>query len=490
MNIEKNIREDHTAELIVDVDPERMEAAKRRAARKLAERGKIPGFRPGKAPYEMIRKHYGDEAIFEQAVDILVDTIYPEILDQAEIKPSAMGSLEKIESIDPPKFIFRVPLMPTVDLGDYLAIRHPYEWTAPGPDKLNQSLDEMRQMYGSTDTVERAAAEGDYLLLDAKGEKKDAAEDEVNPELSREGFATIIRAEDKQRDEEWPFKGFARELVGLQPGENKKVKHKFPKDFEDEKLQGATVTYDVTMKIVRGVTLPELNDDFAKMVSAQYENLEQLKEALGKDVEERSKAEYDDAYYAKLIDLIKEGATIKYPPQVVEHEAGHVIQDLQQRLGQQGMDLPTYFKVRNTTQEKFTEEEVMPVAKKRLERSLVLDEIARTHKVSIDEESLHAEFNQTIAQLATQGMDINGLNKGSRKSQQQFSTAVANESATRLMTRRALEKLKTIATGAYDPEVEAREQAEAEVNAIPAPSLSPVHFHDDEDHEGHDHDAE
>ena len=488
MNIEKNIREDHTAELIVDVDPERMEAAKKRAARKLAARSKIPGFRPGKAPYEIIRKHYGDEAIFEQAVDLLVDDIYPDVLKQAEVKPSAMGSLEKIESVDPPKFIFRVPLMPTVDLGDYLSIRHPYEWTAPGPDKLDQSLDEMRQMYGSTATVERAATEGDYLLLDAKGEKEDAAEDEVIPELAREGFATIIRPEDKQRDEEWPFKGFARELIGLQPGENKKVKHKFAKDFEDEKLQGATVTYDVTMKTVRGVTLPELNDDFAKMVSAQYENLDQLKEFLSKDVEERSKTEYNDTYYAKLIDLIKEGATIKYPPQVVEHEAGHVLTDLQQRLSSQGMDLPTYFKVRNTTEEKFKEEEVFPVAKKRLERSLVLDEIARKHKVSIDEESLRAEFDQTIAQLAYQGMDINSLNKGSRKSQEKFSTAVANESAARLMTRRTLEKLKVIATGAYDPEAEAREQAEAEATAVPAPSLSPVHFYDD-DHEGHDHDA-
>ena len=75
MNIEKNIRDDHQAELTVEVETERMEAMKRRAARKIAERGKIPGFRPGKAPYEMIRRHYGDEPIVEQAVDMLVEEI-------------------------------------------------------------------------------------------------------------------------------------------------------------------------------------------------------------------------------------------------------------------------------------------------------------------------------------------------------------------------------------------------------------------------------
>ena len=465
MNIEKNIRDDHQAELTVEVETERMEAMKRRAARKIAERGKIPGFRPGKAPYEMIRRHYGDEPIVEQAIDMLVEEIYPEILRQAEIEPAAMGTLEKFESMDPPKFTFRVPMLPTVELGDYMSIRLPYETPAPDEGALEKSLDEMRQMYATTETVEREVQEGDYVLMSVKGEKKDAAEGEDPSELSREGAATIIRAEEKQQDNEWPYKGFSRELIGLKPGESKTVKHEYPKDFDDEKLQGATVTFEATVKTVRAVNLPELNDDFAKMVSEQYQSLDELKEVLKKENDARAQSAYDDEFFSNLIDKIKEGATIKCPPQVVEHEAEHVLNDLKQRLSSQGMDLETYFKLRNTTQEKFTEEEVNPVAKKRLERGLILDEVARQQKIKFDENALRDEFDQTINQLAYQGMDFDKLSKGNKKTQEDFSRMIANESAARLMTRHTLERLKTIALGEWKPEMVAEENAEAEVKA-------------------------
>jgi len=476
LNIEKNIREDHQVELIVEVDADRMEAMKRRAARKLAERGKIPGFRPGKAPYEMIRRHYGDEPIVEQAIDMLVDEIYPEALKQAEVEPAAPGALEKVESMDPPKFVFRVPLAPTVDLGDYLSVRVPYEWTAPGEDKLTEALEEFRQMYGTTETVEREVQEGDYVVLSIKGEKKDAAEGEDLSELSRESTATLVRPEDKESDSEWPFKGFARQLIGLKPGENKSVTHTYPQDFDDEKVKGATVTFEAAVKTVRAVTLPELNDDFAKMVGGQYETLDQLKEVLKKDIETRDRANYDDEYFAKVIDKIKESAAIKYPPQVVEHEGEHVLEDLSQRLASQNMDLETYFKVRNTTREKFVEEEVRPVAIKRLERGLVLDEIARRHNIHIDEESLSQEFNQTVNELAYQGtVDFEKLNKSSKAEQARFSNAVASESANRLLTRRTLDKMKSIALGEWKPEDDAPKAAEAETQpeeAAPSPEVN------------------
>lgn len=475
MNIEKNIREDHQAELTVEVDGERMESAKRRAARKLAERGKIPGFRPGKAPYDMIRRHYGDEAIIESAIDLLVDEIYPDVLKQAEVEPGAAGALEKIESMDPPKFVFRVPLAPSVDLGDYLSIRVPYEWAEPGEDKLTNALEELRQMYGTTETVERETQEGDYVLISVKGEKKGAAEGEDQSELSRESTATVIRPEDKQLDTEWPFKGFARELIGLKPGDSKKVEHTYADDIDDEALKGATVTFEATVKTVRSVTLPELNDDFAKTVGAQYENLDQLKDVLKADLNSRARAEYDDEFYSQLIEKIKEGATIKYPPQVVEHETEHVLEDLEQRLASQSMDLETYFKVRNTTREQFIEEEAKPVAAKRLERGLIMDEIARKHKIQIDNESLTEEFNRTINDLAYQGaVDFEKLNKSGKSQQQRFSNAVASESANRLLTRRTLEKMKAIALGEWKPEDDEPKAAEAETQpeeAAPSPTV-------------------
>jgi FKBP-type peptidyl-prolyl cis-trans isomerase (trigger factor) len=158
-----------------------------------------------------------------------------------------------------------------------------------------------------------------------------------------------------------------------------------------------------------------------------------------------------------LIEKIKEGATIKYHEHTIEHEGEHVLSDLSNRLSQQGMDLETYFKVRSTTREQFVEEEVKPVAKKRLERGLLLDEVVRVEKIQLDNEALDAEYNNTLNGLAQQGMDFSKI-RGGKKGQKQLSEAIAMESASRVMTRKALEMIKSIAMGEYKPVEEAKSE--------------------------------
>ncbi len=462
MKFEKTVLDDHQAQIVVDVEADRLDAAKRRAARKLSERGKIPGFRPGKAPYEVIVRYYGDAAVYEQAVDLLVDEIYPEMLKEASVEPAAAGSLEKIDGTETPRFTFKVPLRPEVTLGDYHSIRLPYEFQTPGPEKLDQALEELRQMYGSTETVEREVQEGDYILVDLKSEKES---------LTRPGFATIVRKEN--RDDEFPFPGFARELMGLKASEVKTVKHEFPSEFPDETLAGQTADIEATVKTVRSMTLPPLDDDFAKMVG-QYESLQALKDVLTKDIEARARAEYDDDYYARLVDKIKEGASIKYAAHTLNHEAEHVVDDMGQRLGQQGLDLDTYYKMRKTDASRFLEEEAKPVARKRLERSLILDEVSRQEKIGVDNDSLDQEFNSTLVDLQSQGLNLNNI-RGGKQGQQRVAEAVAMESASRLLTRRTLETLKTIAIGEYKPPEETpkespEEQAASNMEAEGSPA--------------------
>ncbi len=449
MKIEKKLLEDHQMQLTVEVESERMEASKRRAARQLAKRGKIPGFRPGKAPYDVVVRQYGEEAVVEQAMDMLVDEVYPKLLEEAELKPAAAGSLEKIEELDPPKLIFRVPLAPEIELGDYQKIRVPYKWTAPGEKELNEALEEVQQMYATTESVERAIEFGDYILVDVNGERETPKEEEDRvAALSRSGYALVVRKEAKE--DEWPYTGFSKELVGLSNGESKTITHKYPKTESDESLKGETIHYKVEVKSVRAMTLPELDDELAKM-TGQHDTLEQLKEVLAKDLEARSKSQFDDEYYLKLIDKIKEGATLKYPPQMIDHEAEHVVENLRQRLSQQGLDLDTYFKMRQTDLVKFMEEEARPVAIKRLEQSLILDQLARDEKIEVDDTSLQSEFGQTLNELKYQGLDL-GKVQGGKRGQQQLAEAVAMESANRLITRRTLERLKAIATGEYKQE--------------------------------------
>jgi trigger factor len=449
LKIEKNIEENHEAKLVVEIDPEMMDKYKRKAARKISERGKIAGFRPGKAPYEMVVRSYGEQAVLEQAIDFLIDAEYSNILQEADVNPGAAGSLETVDSLEPPKFTFRVPLAPEVDLGDYHSIRLPYEWTAPGESEVDKAIEDLRQMYSTTENVEREAQEGDYVLVDVKSE---------TTELNRTGFAAVIRNE--ERDTEWPYNGFAKELVGLKPGDTKTVKHTFSEDWEVEELRNRETEMELTVKTVRAVSMPELDDEFAKTVGAG-ETLVELREAVQKDVESRSRADYDDKYFVDLIEKIKEGATLKYHQHSLEHEAEHVLEDLSQRLSQQNMDLETYFKLRNTTREQFLEEEAMPVARKRFERSLILDEVVRRENIQVDNEALDAEFNQTLSALTMQGVDLNKI-RGGRQGQQRVAQAVAMESANRVLTRRALDLLKSIATGEYKPPVPAAEEGTIE----------------------------
>ncbi len=368
------------------------------------------------------------------------------------MEPGDSGTLESINSLEPPKLTFRVPLAPEVDLGDYHTIRMPYEWSVPAEEDVDKALEDVRQMYATTENVEREAEEGDYVIVDVKSE---------TPELARTGFPTLIRKE--ERDNEWPYNGFSRELVGLKPGDGKTIKYTFPEDWDLETLRGKEAEMEVTVQTVRAVTLPELDDELAKMAGIG-ETVEQLREAVTQDVENRSKAGYDDKYFVDLIEKIKEGATLKYHQHALEHEGEHVLEDLGQRLAQQGMDLDTYFKVRNTTREQFIEDEVKPVAKKRFERSLILDEIVRLEKIEVDNASLDEEFNQTLSALTMQGMDL-GKIRGGRKGQQRVAQAVAMESANRVLTRSALDMLKSIAIGEYKSPEERQAEAEAAVQA-------------------------
>ncbi|MFN3490964.1 MAG: hypothetical protein ACK40V_01975, partial [Anaerolineales bacterium] len=275
-------------------------------------------------------------------------------------------------------------------------------------------------------------------------------------ELNRTGFATFVREEG--RPTEWPYEGFSKNLIGLKAGESKTIKHKFPTDWEVEELQDKDVEMEATIKTVRGVTLPDVDDEFAKKTGAG-ETVADLLEAVKKDVENRSQAEYDDKYFVELIEKIKEGATIKYHEHTLEHEGEHVLSDLSNRLAQQGMDLDTYFKVRNTTREEFIKTEVEPVAKKRLERGLILDEIVKLEKIELDNDMLQAEYINAINSLALQGVD---LNKGGKKRQNEISQAIAMDAASRVMTRKALDMLKSIATGNYKSIEEREAEAKKE----------------------------
>ncbi len=468
-------RDDHQVTMTVLLEPEQMEGAKHRAARRISERKSIPGFRPGKAPYEVVIRTFGESLIVEDAVDLLLDEVYPKALEEANLEPGASGSLEKVEDLDKkPKFIFTVPLAPRVELGSYRSIRMPYEWKEPGEEKVDESLEELRQMYAKTETVDRPIEKGDFVMIDLKGVKAKATEDD-EPLIDRPGLPIFVRKDDKP--EEFPFPGFSNELVGLRVGEGKSFSHKFKKDEKDESLQGQTILFSLTIKMVRGSTLPELNDDFAKQ-AGPFENLQALREAVKANLASQSKAQYDDEYFAGLMEKIKSDAIIKYPPQVVDHEVEHVMEDLKSRLAGQSLDMVAYLKSREMDEEKFISEEARPIAIKRLERSLIMDEIAKAEKIEVNQDMLQSSFQQTWSEY--QGdPGFQKMTRGKSQPPKKLMNAVAIEFANRAYVQQTLDRLKDIATG-QAPEIanETLPEGEGKVRKVavkkPAPAKETV----------------
>ncbi len=457
--------------MVVELEPEKLDGARRKAARRIAEKVKIPGFRPGKAPYDVVRRLYGDGVLTEEAVEILVDEIYPEALKEADIKPAAAGALENIESLEPPKFIFTVPLLPTVDLGDYKSVRAAYEWVEPSESEVEDEIQNLRRMYATSETVERPTQEGDYVLVSVTGHKPDAGEGE-EPLVERSSYAVVMRSDAKVG--EWPFPGFSKELVDAKPGEVVEFSHKYEEDFDDEALKDQTVNFSVTIKSIRGVNMPELDDELAQKTGLG-QTVEELRVKMRENVNRESQAKYDDEYYEKVMEQIKAGAAIKYPPQVIDHELEHVLEDMERRLKSQGLEnLDKYFTMIDTTREKFIEEQARPVAQKRLERGLIMDELARTEKIDVDQKSLEEEFGNLWAALAMNNEEFARETKGGTKPTREIVDSVAMDSMNRLVTRRVLERMKAIATGQVEPEPQAAEEKPKKKGKKAATESEPV----------------
>ena len=222
MKIEKEQLEDHQIKLNVEIDAEPFENAKRQAARKIAKKVKVPGFRPGKAPYNVILRQVGEGAIVEEAMDILIDDIYPKVLEEAEINPYGPGSLEKVESLDPPTFHFVVPLAPEVELGDYKALELAYEIPEVTEEEIEEQIATLRQQQAITEKSEEPAKEGDRVFFQISAKRAEISEGQ-EAEIIPERFNSSIIEKKGEEQNQWPFSGFSANLKGMSIDEEKDI---------------------------------------------------------------------------------------------------------------------------------------------------------------------------------------------------------------------------------------------------------------------------
>jgi trigger factor len=370
--------------------------------------------------------------------------------------------------MEPLQLEFIVPLAAEVELGDYRSIRFPYELEAVTEEDVEKVIQDLRQRQAIEEPADRPAQAGDHVFIRLNAERAIVEEGEEASLIAENPQSLVIASEGEGDEDEWPFPGFSRELIGMSAGDEKTLTHHFPEDSDFESLRGITAQFKIVMEEVKSRTLPDLDDEFAQSVG-EYENLEELRTDIRETLERQAGERYDDDYQDKILTEILEQSTLKYPPQMLEEEVDEVIHQLQHRLQSQNLDLDTYLRTREMSEEDLRKE-VEPVAETRLKRSMLLLEISEQEGIEITPDELEAQAQQTLNAL---------FSRMSEKDLQNISTEqlipnlVSNIMADMKISR-TLERLKAIAKGEIQEPEEERSQEEVDENVAPAAETGQV----------------
>jgi trigger factor len=373
---------DRQVMLTIEVDEKRVESTLRGVARRIARQYNIPGFRRGRAPYHVILQRFGREALLQEALEDLGQQVYQDVLKDEELEPYAMASLEDIQ-LDPLVFKMRVPLQPTVDLGDYRQLRVEPPVASVEEEQISAELERLRQDNVILEPADdRPAAMGDTVTLDVD------AEVDGEPYVHEEGYVLALDVEDQGFTT-----GFVEQVVGMTVDEEKQFTLTLPSDETQEERQEAT--YTVTLQDVKARTLPDLDDDLARTVG-DFDTLDELRQDIYDKLEQKAQREADLAYTEEAIEALVAQATIAYPPDLIEDQLNGNVENMEKRLKAQGLDLDDYIKLSGQTRETFRES-LRPQAEKSARRSLVLSELAYQEKLNIAEDEVDARLASLAA---------------------------------------------------------------------------------------------
>lgn len=460
MKIDTQQLENRQVKLTVEVDPSQVDEAKRRAARKIAQSTKIPGFRPGKAPYSIVERHVGESAILEEAIEFLVNDVYPKALDESGLKPYGPGALEGIPSKDPMTFEFVIPLEAVVELPDYRAVRLDYNRETVDENQVEQTVNNIREQQAEVTPVERPAQEGDEVTVKLGATRKEVKEGESPTFIRERSVPIIVRPEggDAEAGDEWPYAGFSRSLVGMSIGDERTITYTFPEESAFELLRGTQVDYHFVVEGVKERKLPALDDELAKSMG-EYGTLEEMRTDIHDRLEKQSKETYDSEYEDKILDQLISESKIEYPPQMLEDEIDSLIRQLENRLSYQGLDMDAYLKSRSMDMPALREE-LKEGAVTRLKKFLVVREVAEKEDVHADPQEVQNETTNWLASY-TRGMNPSQAKKV--VTQELVANLITNVTSD-LTIHATLERLRAIAAG-ENPELPVHDHNHGEETA-------------------------
>jgi trigger factor len=366
-------------EIEVEVPAAEVERAVNRAARALAREMRMPGFRKGKAPPSLVIQRLGFGAVFEEAIREALPEWFERALLDTWVSPVGDPSIEIVSAPqaegEPLTFKFEIGVRPKAKLGEYKGL----EVGRPEPEApeeiVDREIERIREGFARLEPVERAAVEGDVLLVDFEGLLDGAAFEggTATDYLLELGGGQLIE-------------GFEEQLSGVSAGEARQVEVTFPADYQAEQLAGQDAVFKVDVKEVREKILPELDDDFAAEAS-EFDTLEELRadirERLSKVMDERVEQDFRVA----AVDAATVAASVEVPDDLAGARAGERWQRVERQLAARGMSPDAYLQMQGKTREEILEES-RPDAERELKREAVLAAIVEAEGIEASEEEM------------------------------------------------------------------------------------------------------
>ena len=371
-------------QLEIEVDAEKFEQGLQKAFKKNANKFNIPGFRRGKAPRYMVEKFYGEQVLYEDAINEICPEAYDQAVEENDLHPVDRPEID-IKQIGKGQtliFTAKVTVKPEVELGQYKGVEVQKADATVTDDDLEKEIGNILEKNARLLTVEdRPVASGDTAIIDFEGFMDGVAfEGGKGTDYSLViGSGSFIP-------------GFEDQLIGVAAGEEKEVNVSFPEDYGQAELAGKPAVFKVTVKEIKVKELPVLDDEFAKDVS-EFDTLEEykadLRAKLVEKAEHKAHHENEDNVVAKVV----ENATVEIPPVMIEKHIDNLVYDFAMRLRYQGLDLDKYLEIMGMDMKSFREQ-FSKRAEQEVKTQLVIEKIGAEEAIVPSDDDTNEEIKK------------------------------------------------------------------------------------------------
>mgnify|MGYP004508271341 FL=1 len=368
------------------IEAEKFEQGMKTVYQKNARYFNIPGFRKGKAPYNIVEKHYGPEIFYEDAFNEVVPEVYEEAIKANDLEVVSSPKIDVTQMEKGKELVFTavVQIKPEVKLGKYKGIEIPKIEYNVSDEDIEKEIEAIADKNSRLVTVEdRAVEDKDVAVIDFEGFVDGVAFEggkAENHELEIGSHSFID--------------GFEDQVIGMKVGEEKEINVKFPEKYFSEDLAGKDAMFKVKLHEIKKKELPKIDDEFAKDVS-EYDTLEELKASIRKRDEEenehRAKHEKEDA----AIKAVCDNAEVDIPSGMIETELSRIMQDMDMNLSYQGLNLAKYLQMIGKTEEDF-KKDYEEQAKESVKSRLVLEAVSKDAKIEVTD----ADIAEKLEELA------------------------------------------------------------------------------------------